>query len=1293
MSDIRLKKITVEPNSILEIQRGSLKISDTKGSSSTSASVMLNGGMSINIVNNSTSHTNGGALTVAGGVGISKNIYINGDQINENPMSIIRVLGGSVDRLNIGSIVERRISMSADGSSNQIEIYPDSININTTTKSSNASTGALVVSGGVSSDQIHIETTSFLKGDTRVGSELRVGGNTRIESGVIILDHTPSTSSIIYNADNDINILNDDGDVNLGSADTGIVNINNTVHIGYEDVDIYKNTIFNNTQESLSVDSAGIITKCGISINNTVDSTSSTQGGGITIAGGASIKRNVFIGEGLNMIESTLSNKIYFYNTTSGLGNSGENILINSGSTLSNVIIRTDRDIFQISGNSDVLLHGDASQTYRMNIDNKEFYIQGRSAAEPATLSLYTNDGDSNDDARIKVYKSGIPKMRETSEYLESGWNASMGHFEMNVSRTGSGEMQRLVINKDRLIFESNGNNTINGVLNINNYTYINDNVEIENDGYIRGQMFITNTTETNLLSGGALVVTGDISTNGKILTKNGIRIFNETRNEISAHRISNYDQFEYSTDTPDTDINSVIYAKSNTMNYNNEFKIYTFGKPYDTSSEFIQISNKNSDVHTLLSNRNGGGRLRDLNLKAGSSQIHLGTGGNVGINTTSANYTLDISGNMNVGGRFEVSNGFVNTDSLVRMMHTEGSTGITSGSLIVSGGVTINGGINAASSTSGGALTVMGGVGVLNDILIGGRIETHSEEYNKMRRLELVSTDISHGLTSGSLICGGGISIKATTNSLSPDNGGGLTIAGGVGIGGDTWMSGDINLLSNINLYSTSGELINFYDQFNIRRFIISGGDDDFKIKTTNNIGVPDEDTFVIDKISKQSYFKNITSSLDASTASVILSGGISINCTENATSSTSGGGVSIAGGLGIAKDVYISGISRFMNTEETFNLETGSVMMHGGVVIKKSLNIGGDAIITGDLTVHGKTTSVESTVVDIKDNIIQLNSGPQGTKDGGISINRYQIDNDDADGDVVNDVIAETIILQDQTGISNMEVRFSPSASALDDYYKGYWIKVGSGFAVRQVRQIVSYNGTTKIAVISSEWTGANPSIGDVIYLYNRYYVGIIFNEVDDRFKFGATSIEPITSGSLELTTLVGVEMLDLIVERNVTTDQLRVVSTENSTSDTTGSLVVSGGMGVSKDVYISGDLYVKNNDITPNTDDIVRPRMYSIDNNITSPMEISDVTFVNSWGVDIYLTSRITTSTRVYYTNYHIRGVSKDDEWDVVKTYVGDAINIDFGISPSGTLVYTTPDIADFISGEIKLRCITV
>jgi hypothetical protein len=73
--------------------------------------------------------------------------------------------------------------------------------------------------------------------------------------------------------------------------------------------------------------------------------------------------------------------------------------------------------------------------------------------------------------------------------------------------------------------------------------------------------------------------------------------------------------------------------------------------------------------------------------------------------------------------------------------------------------------------------------------------------------------------------------------------------------------------------------------------------------------------------------------------------------------------------------------------NTTTSTTTSTGALVVDGGVGIVENLNVGGNAAITGNLTVSGTTTTVDSTVVNIGDNILILNAAG-GAVDSGIQV-----------------------------------------------------------------------------------------------------------------------------------------------------------------------------------------------------------------------------------------------------------------------------------------------------------------
>lgn len=161
-------------------------------------------------------------------------------------------------------------------------------------------------------------------------------------------------------------------------------------------------------------------------------------------------------------------------------------------------------------------------------------------------------------------------------------------------------------------------------------------------------------------------------------------------------------------------------------------------------------------------------------------------------------------------------------------------------------------------------------------------------------------------------------------------------------------------------------------------------------------------------------------------------------------------------SGGIGISSNGVV-------------NIDSGSLGINIGAAVTAPVTIGtpdSTTTILGNLVVQGNTTTVDTDVVTIKDNIILLNNGPTGTADGGIAIGRFQYANNASKGDVVKDV-------PEITGTARGGTAYTILLSANDtqtepEYYAGWWLLITSGTGSGQVRRIKSYNQNTKVASI---------------------------------------------------------------------------------------------------------------------------------------------------------------------------------------------------------------------------------
>jgi hypothetical protein len=115
--------------------------------------------------------------------------------------------------------------------------------------------------------------------------------------------------------------------------------------------------------------------------------------------------------------------------------------------------------------------------------------------------------------------------------------------------------------------------------------------------------------------------------------------------------------------------------------------------------------------------------------------------------------------------------------------------------------------------------------------------------------------------------------------------------------------------------------------------------------------------------------------SALTYDTATDILT----LGGTTDASSSTTGT-LKVAGGLGVAKKLFVGTDLAVEGTTDTSSPTTGALKVAGGLGVAKKLHVGtdltvvGNSVFTGNVSFLGSNTLISTTVVNIEDNILQL-------------------------------------------------------------------------------------------------------------------------------------------------------------------------------------------------------------------------------------------------------------------------------------------------------------------------------
>jgi len=544
---------------------------------------------------------------------------------------------------------------------------------------------------------------------------------------------------------------------------------------------------------------------------------------------------------------------------------------------------------------------------------------------------------------------------------------------------------------------------------------------------------------------------------------------------------------------------------------------------------------NSNAAVDILATHSNGGLKMSSgvngkIEIIAGSLGLHGVTSngnfsltanngsGNIIVNSAQNNqdFSLSLTGSTDSQLKIESSGSnvtkdaiYINTSNTAGVMTLSNANGLGAGSINVLAG---SGGFFLTTNTSGPISIVSQGAPssyVVQASTSGHHMTLGISGQAGSSTLKIESSGVGEAIKMSTTSSSGNIKI---TNPTTGSSGGINMFAGGSGLTASSSM-GSISMTT----YAASSIYTNSTTADGQHLTVSVTGDTDSKV---------------------------IISSSGTSNEAVLIqstnnSGGILMNAT---------GGVSIQSGVGV-------------------DIATNTL----GVPV----NIGTNNSVTtihGDLVVEGTTTTVNSNVVTIEDNIIVVNSAPSGASDGGLAVKRYQYANNTGSGDVVGDTADESGTIGSGYNTATT-INLGASANTENDYYNGYWIKVTSGTGALQVRRIKSYNGSTRIATIydTSDQLGilGNPSPIEGLdlitpldttssySLYPCHYVMNIWDESADEFAFICSSNTP--GNTAQIAHYADVHMNNLTANNintplinNQIADFATTIVLNNSTSD---------------------------------------------------------------------------------------------------------------------------------------------
>jgi hypothetical protein len=1220
----------------------------TSSINSSIGSLISIGGISIRDTTDALSITAGGALTVAGGASIEKTLFANLLNINNATIAnsyLINITNNNlyssnahIENLTSGNIITNNITTSSlvanyiEGISSSISnlnltygtfsnvlilsenvtnstinnLYTNTANIHTISITQgnieNLTVGTLHVNTNIEYNDIvtNLSTSNILSQYVTIanllftygtfanlyGSDLYTTNLTvpnlsstylstaNLSAYNVTSINSTSANSFIINStianilSNNINTQNATianlYNNNLTSTNIQTTNVTSSNIVSVNTSSIYTTTGYLNltgTLPSFNSSTGTFISYGGISIDIIENATSITNGGGLTVAGGASIAKDVYIGYTLYVPNISSSNVSSIYGTISHLLGTNLNYV---NSTFNNLYLTSTTTSTNSSSGAFISFGG-------VSID----------CSKDATS--ITNGGGLTISGGASIAKSLIVGETLGSSTITTGTIYAIGSSIDNILNTN--------------ITSNNGL-----ITNINSANITTSNVLTTN--IISSNSTITNSLITNISSSGL-----------------------------------------HSTEIYFTNLNGTsIYTHSLDANY---------------ISNNISLTSLTGSVSNLISTKS---TIQNLQLTNGTFSSLIGSY----LDVNNASISSLLSTNIFTTNQTSIFNTF----GSIYVTSTECSLNSTTASIVVSGGISIKCTENATSYTSGGSITIEGGLAVKKDIYIGGStwisgnldlnahiitnvtspsnsLDVANKYYVDNLFQQYTTGNVGGNFTQGQVIIattGGNITgysefmydinqgalyIYSTNDATSVSQGGSLQVSGGASVDKNFYVGGNAHVLGVLDMNNQKITSVaiptTYYDAAN--KYYVDNRFNEFTIGNVSG-------NFTQGQVIVASTEGNIT----GFESFTFFDKTLNIFTTDEATSLTSGGVLNVQGGARFAKSLYIGG-GLNVNGQRITNVTAPSNSLD--VVNKWYLDQRFNQYTVGN--VSGNFTQGQVIVASTDGNITGFESFTFFDK----TLNIFTTD--------------EATSLT-SGGVLNVQggARFAKS------------LYIGGGLNVNGQR-ITNVTAPSNSLDVVNKW-----------YLdqrFNQYTVG----NVSGNFTQGQVIVAS-TDGNIT-------GFNSFIFDGT----KLSLYATDNASGLTSGGILsVAGGVSIAKDVYIGGKLDVNNNKITNvslpsnpsdavnkqyvdfflgiNTGDI-KESVFILSNNITVPTDIDGFVFTNTLVSSFESMVYLEIPSLNIYDQWVLNGVLKGDVWAMNEKFVGDyPSRIDFSITNTGQMQYT-------------------
>jgi hypothetical protein len=750
---------------------GNINFDSTQTSTSyTTGAIFLSGGIGISTTVNSSSASAGGALSIAGGAAIGKDTYIGGKlTVSNTEIPISSQTGSFVLHGGMGingPIFSRsdnspqiRLSPTTNGGETTIVFYSDN-NFSNTINSS-WKIGHKDGSFNIFNSNLNHVFTSTSHGNIGFFCEnptntLQLGfGNSFCISSNLSIIGTKETSDQ-NDPQNTRIVLN--GSTNQNSAGSIQYFSSGGDH-----------TWYSKTNTTMSLHSTGNLDISGTcTILDETNSSNLGNGGALTVLGGASFQKDVFIGGVLNLQGGSIS------------GGAG------SSTSLSYVTITATDEAINASTGALISFGGITIQctTEASSTTNGGSFLTLGGAS--IRKSLYVGG------PILQIPSGDIASRPADPNYGQIRYNTETSQFEGFGPGSAWGSLGGVVdIAQTTKILASGTPSTTDG--NLYFYTVESERMRINSAGNIG-----IATSSPNY----KLHVTGDIHASIGITTGSLY---------VSENVIVNGPKLRIPTGNIES---RPVNPQTGNIRYNTEtsqFEGYGPGGAWGSLGGVVDIAQTTKILASATPSTTDGNLYF---YTVGSERMRINSAGNIGIGTTSPTALVDISGDAHVNGNF-IAN--FDTNTLGNLYTLDSKVGINTvtpnytldvnGSAHIAANLYIDGVITGSSqtSTSLAYITITATDAAVNfstgSIISFGGITLQTEED---------ATSITNGgsfLTMGgasvgkNLFIGKNVFINSTENAVGVGTGGSFTVKGGGSFGKDLFVNGTITSSSDIRL------------------------------------------------------------------------------------------------------------------------------------------------------------------------------------------------------------------------------------------------------------------------------------------------------------------------------------------------------------------------------------------------------------------------------------------------------------------------------------------------------------